>query len=405
MLGERSGLRGRGLLVVMACFFCHMGLGWTYVFGGLQPAVTEELEIGRGAFAAAAQTRNYVIALASPALGFLLVRVGAGPVFAAGLAILCGAAFALSAIESYAGLLSATLILGLGITCVGDITVGHAVSRWITRSRGAAFGMVYTASNLGGRSVVLAVAALAAGESWREGLQSAGLATLFLLLPFAALIRSPRPDEVEAPEIMHSEVASSDMDLHQAARTRSFWILVFVHLTYFAFAIAVVEHFVTYLIDEGTPPSVAAERWGLAIATGVASKLVFGFVSDRIPARWGMFILIGMLTLSSGLLILAPNPTFVWLFVFVFGFSYAARDVVTPLIVIDCFGVQYMAKVYGAIYPTLLVGGGAGAVLTGLCADWLGTYRPAFVIFAVLNLAAICLVPLLRHEGDAVAPS
>ena len=402
MVGERSGLRGRGLLVVMACFLCHMGLGFTYLPGALQADVTTELGLGRASYSAATQVRNYVVALASPGVGLLLVRFGARPVLAGGVAILCGAALCLSGARDWWGLVFSTLILGIGLTAVGDVTVGHAVSRWVSRSRGSALGIVYTASNLGGMLLVPLVAGLSEAHSWREALRFAGFGALGLL-PFAALVRSPRHDEVASELDASSEAHGVDMDLQQALRTRSFWILFFAHFAYFAYAVGVVEHFITYLRDAGVPRSEAANHWGRAIGLGIASKLAFGFLSDRIPARHGMLILLGAIALSSILLILAPRQPFLWLFVIVFGFSYAARDVVTPLIVIDCFGLRYMAQIYGAIFPTLLLGGSAGAILAGMCADWLGSYRPAFGGLAALNLAAFILVLALRRERDLVS--
>jgi hypothetical protein len=62
-----------------------------------------------------------------------------------------------------------------------------------------------------------------------------------------------------------------------------------------------------------------------------------------------------------------------------------------------------MAKIYGAILPTLLVGGGAGSILAGICADTFGSYLPAFGGLAALNLLALALLTLLRHERSPLA--
>jgi len=374
-----------------------MGLGYQYLYGALQPDVTQELGLGRGAYAAAGQARNYVIALTGPLVGMLLVRFGARPVFAVSLCILSTAALLLSTVDHWTQLLGATLLLGVGISGIGDITVGHAVSGWVRRSRGAALGFVYTASNFGGMLIVPLVAGIAAEESWRDAVRWTAIATLLLLLPFSALIR-PAPDDDDPDEPTAPEPDEGELDLRAAMRTRSFWILVFVHFTYFAYAVAVTEHFISYLLDAGVSREVAVSRWSTAVGLGILSKLSFGVISDRIPARYGMTLLLGLIALSSLTLLLPPSELVVWVFVVFFGFSYAARDVVTPLIVIDCFGLRYMAKIYGAIFPTLMIGGGAGGILSGLCFDSLGTYTPAFITLAALNVLAASLAPLLRPE-------
>ena len=399
---------------MLACFVCHMGLGYQYLYGALQLDVTEELELGRGAYAAAGQARNYVIALTAPLVGMLLVRFGARPVLAVSICILGAAAFLLSMVEHWTQLLGATMLLGVGVSGIGDITVGHAVSGWVRRSRGAALGFVYTASNFGGMLIVPFVAGLAAEETWRDAVRWTAMATVLLLLPFSALIR-PAPEaeaeeeeeEEEEEEATEPEASEGDLDLRAAMATRSFWILAFVHFTYFAYAVAVTEHFISYLLDAGVTREVAVSRWSTAVGLGILSKLSFGVISDRIPARYGMTLLLGLIALSSLMLLAPPSEAVVWVFVVFFGFSYAARDVVTPLIVIDCFGLRYMAKIYGAIFPTLMIGGGAGGILSGLCFDTLGTYAPAFITLAALNVLAAALAPLLRPErvGDRAPAS
>ncbi len=404
MQGEGSDLRGRALLVLAAAFACHMGLGFTYVFGPLQPDLTSELAVGRGEYAAVAQTRNYVVALTAPLVGLLVVRFGARPVLASSIGLLAAAAFLLSGVENLAGLLGATLLLGMGISGVGDITVGHAVSRWVVRSRGTALGILFTASNLGGMLLVPLIASMAAEESWRDALRYAGAATLVLLLPCSMLVLPPPATAADPADTDDAARASArDLDLRQALRTRSFWILVLAHLAYFSYVVAIVEHFVSFLMDRGLPHGEAAGFWGTAVGLGITSKLFFGFLSDRIPTRTGILIVFALLSLSSLTLLLAPAQPFLWFFVALFGFSYAARDVLTPLIVIECFGVRNMAKIYGAILPTLLVGGGAGSILAGICADTFGSYLPAFGGLAALNLLALALLTLLRHERSPLA--
>jgi predicted MFS family arabinose efflux permease len=381
-----------------------MGLGYQYLFGGLQPDITEELGLRRGAYAAAGQARNYVIALTGPLVGFLLVRLGARPVFAVSITILSAGAMLLSYADRWSELLGATLVLGVGISGVGDITVSHAISGWFDRARGTALGFVYTASNFGGMLLVPLVASFAADESWREALRMTALATLLLLLP-AAFIWPPPADSEETADVATPERGHGDMDLTAALRTRSFWILAFVHFTYFAYAVAITEHFISHLLDSGIPREVAVARWSTAIGLGIVSKLSFGYLGDRMAPRHAMTLLLGLIALSSLVLLLDPSEFFLWVFVVLFGFSYAARDVVTPLAIIDCFGLRYMAGIYGAIFPTLMIGGVAGAILSGLCFDWLGTYRPAFAALAVLNLAAVALTPLLRVERNRLDES
>ena len=81
-----------------------------------------------------------------------------------------------------------------------------------------------------------------------------------------------------------------------------------------------------------------------------------------------------------------------------FGFSYAARDVVYPLAIADCFGVRYLATIYGALMVVLAPAGALGPVLAGWCYDTMGSYDAAFGLFAGVNLAVLASLFLLRRE-------
>ena len=401
MLGQGTDFRGRALLVLAAAFACHMGLGFTYLFGPLQPDITGELGVGRAEYGAASQARNVVVGLTAPLIGVLAIRVGPRLVLATSFGVLCAASFALSSAQSYAGLVGGALLLGLGISGVGDITVGQAVASWFRRGRGTALGILYTASNTGGMLLVPLISGMAEEVGWREALQSFGVGALVVLLPCSLFVlpargavREDADPEAEGP----AEVPARDLDLREAARTRSFWILVYCHVSYFAFAVSVTDHFVAYLMESGLPRGEAAGFWGSAVGLGIASKLGFGFLSDRVAPQTSMLLFFALLSGSAGVLLLTPGQPFLWIFVVLFGFSYAARDVLTPVVVIHCFGLSNMAKIYGAIFPALVVGGMSGSYLTGLCADHLGTYTPGFAAFGAMNLLALVLVPRLRRE-------
>ena len=98
------------------------------------------------------------------------------------------------------------------------------------------------------------------------------------------------------------------------------------------------------------------------------------------------------------LLLLLPQPGLVWVFVVSYGFSAAARDVVTPLIVAHCFGVRRLAEIYGWLMLTLLPGGTLGPIFAGYVHDRTGSYDLAFQVFAGLNVLSLLLLMLVRDE-------
>jgi cyanate permease len=113
-----------------------------------------------------------------------------------------------------------------------------------------------------------------------------------------------------------------------------------------------------------------------------------------------MLLTFGSLTAGSWLLLgLAVVPALRPVFLTVHGITVAAENVLLPLMVVACFGARHMPAIYGALMLALLPGGVVGPLAAAWSFDALGTYRPAFVAFAVgnvLTLAALVWLPIRR---------
>jgi MFS family permease len=248
-------------------------------------------------------------------------------------------------------------------------------------------------------------------HSWREALLAIGLGGAALILPFAAfVVRDRRPGaDSGASTAAASEAREADagdagpqLTLSQALRTRSFWALYFALFVFFFYFLAVLDHFVATLEDTGTGKQTAATYFRYAILMGLVSKIGMGAFADALSARLAFLVNHILLTLSSLLLLVLPVDGAVPLFVILFGFSYAARDVVYPLIITECFGVRQLAPIYGALM-TVLLPASAGGIFAGWVFDRFGNYDMAYGTFAVLNLFVFATIFLLRREAPRSA--
>lgn len=396
---ERGSIRA--LFVVLGGLICQMGLGYNYVFGVLAPDVIADFGWTKAEFAGARAPQLWVMALASPVVGFLVVRTGPRAVLV-GSTVLLGAAFlVLSRMETLWQLYAVMCVQALSVTGLGDITVGQLVARWFGRRRGLALGAVYTGSNLGGALLVRSVGVIAAPGAWRDVFQAMGGAALLVLLPAALFaVREPRGLEGAVTDSAEADVGEVDLGLAEAARTRSFWILGAALATFFFYFVAVLDHLVLYLTEEGFSSAAARGHLSNAILLGMVSKVGFGWVADRLTPRTATLVDFSLLAASSLLLLLPPDPALVWVFVVVFGFSAAARDVVYPLVLVHCFGVRAMAQIYGVLMLALPAGA-LGAWYAAAISDGFGDYGRAFATFAVVNVATVVALLFLRDERVA----
>jgi MFS family permease len=403
----QGDIRGRALWVLFGCLVCQTGLGFGYAFAPLAPDLLAEFGWSRAALASARAPQIWVIALASPAVGLLTARFGARAVLASS-ALILGAAFAgVAAMQAWWQFALLWGAVGLGVAGLGDIAVGSVVTRWVVRGRGLALGFVYTGSNLGGFVATRAVAAVADHTSWRVAILCLSAAAVGLLLPAALFAVRERGAGVVARAAAREGPGlppDRDLDVRAALRTRSFWAIAISLVSFWIYLLALLEHLVLFLVDHGMPRDEAAGHLSNAIFLGIFSKVAFGALSDRLSPRVALLLDFGLLAASSGLLLLLPDPTLIWLFVGVFGFSYAARDVVTPLIVAHCFGVRHLAQIYGVLMVSFLPGGTFGPIFAGWVHDRTGSYDAAFATFALLNALSFAALALVRVERRARTP-
>jgi predicted MFS family arabinose efflux permease len=402
----RGDLRGRALVVVLGCLICQMGLGFGYVFGPLAKEIITELGWTRAEYSFTRLLQLAAMAGASPLVGLWTVRHGARRVLVLATVLLSVLFLLLARMHTLYAYWALMIGIGVALTGLGDVTVGQTVSQWVERRRGLALGLVFVGSNLGGVLLVPAAVALAEATDWRTAMHGLAAVGIGVLLPAALLLVRNRHGPVErvdpagGSDPRRSGPAggrADDLGLGEAIRTRSFWILLLSLFSFFFYFLAMLEHLVLYLTDEGMSRPAATAFYTTAVGLGIWSKLGLGLLADRIRARGALTLVYGGITVSSLLLLADPGPAGLWVFVATFGFSYAARDVVHPLIVTWCFGLRNMASIYGTMMLMLVVGG-VGPYFAAAVHDATGRYTLAFEVFAILNVVTLGSLLGLRDE-------
>ncbi len=380
----------------------QLGLGYGYVGGPLASLLEADFGWSRAEIAASRGMQPFLLALASPLVGFLTVRFGARFVLASGALVLAVTFMVGASVQTWAQLAGMWAIQGLSVTLLGDIAVGSVVVQWTQRSRALALGIAYTGANIGGAIAARALVAIAETSSWRTGMFVLGAGALVVILPAALfMIRERGGEQGPATEVEPSEPEET-LPLRAIVATRSFWVLVFSHVSYWLFMLMVLEQLVFMLEDLGLSRSDATAHLANLTLLGGVSKVGFGALVQvlRMSARNAMLLDFALLVLAAIVLFFLEDGWVVTAFVVLFGFGYAARDVVTPLAIADCYGAGAVAQVYGLLMLTFLVSP-LGPILAGLSFDRTGSYAPAIIGVGVLLLVSFFSIFLLRDERAA----
>lgn len=411
----RAAERG---LVVLACFVCQLGLGYTYLFSAVLPEATAELGWTRAEFSSGRIPYFLMTALGGLAAGQWTVRYGARPVLVTGALALAGALTLLSRMQDLATYWVAQLLYGLFMAGLGDVAIAGVLTAWVRRRRGLALGFVYAASNVAGFFVPLIFARGVEARGWRATLLAMGLAGGAALLPFAWLAGRRAPVKTSSAQVVeqaparrpHALAGERALSISEALRTRSFWLLLSGIFFFFVFFLGMNDAFVAFLLDLGMSRSEAAGYYALATGVGGLSKLAAGALGDRLHPKLTLLVDHALLVASALLLLALPHPVALWVFLACYGLGIAARDVVYPLAIGFSFGERTMPAIYGALMMALMVAAPLGSWIASSVRDRTGSYAPAFAGFALMNALVFLSLLALRREdvqasGDQVRPA
>lgn len=392
--GAPPGETWRDGLVVLGCLACQIGMGaGAYIFPVFLKPIAEDLGWSRTIYSLAHPILSTSVALAAPVVGRFADRRGPRPVLVVGGLLMSLSLLAAGEMDRPAHFYAIAVVMGIAVSCLGDLPTGAAIAGRFESRRGLALGTVYIGSSIGGSIGPLLGTALAVGASWRFGFTGLG-AVLWLFVVPAALLVGPRR-EVGASD---ADGASSPWTTRMLVRTRDFWLLFWVIFVFYLYRLGVNAHLVAYLSDLGLSDQLAAGGFSLMVGIGIVGKLASGGLADRMGARPAVLLNFVLIAIASFLLLIPGVGAILGVFLLVHGFATAAEDVVIPLIVARRFGSDSLATVYGLLMLALIPGGSIGPVLAGWIHDVVGSYTSAFALFAAGNVTAVVALAMVRER-------
>ena len=156
---------------------------------------------------------------------------------------------------------------------------------------------------------------------------------------------------------------------------------------------AVVNHIPSYAESIHFSSSTAALTLSFGLAMNVLSKILFGFLSDKIGVKYTVIFMCAV-NLVSGILLLNASSAGVLLAgSFLFGTVFAATTTGNVLMTKELFKEGY-DKAYPLINFLGAVFGAVATVLLGVLYDVTGSYRMMFVLTVIFEVVSILTVNL-----------
>ena len=179
-----------GWWVTIAAFFIILVASSSplYVFSALIDPLEEEFGWSRAAIGAGPSIAAVMVGLTTPVAGYLVDRVGAPRLLAAGVLLVGGGNLVMSQIQGLWQFYIFVAVLAVGMGLAGLPVCAVAVAHWFVKKRGRALGIMSAGAGASGLMVVLA-AFLIAPLGWRTGLMIVGISQLAICIPLALTVR------------------------------------------------------------------------------------------------------------------------------------------------------------------------------------------------------------------------
>ncbi len=362
-----------------------------YTFGIFLKPLAAEFGWSREAISAAFGIAAMMVAVASPAIGYLLDRFPPRRIILPCLAIFgCGFA-SLSLLTPHLWHLYAVFfVLGLVGNGTAQMAYSRAVSSWFERRRGAALALVMSGGAIGAIVLPPAADALIRLVGWRTAYLALGGMVLAIGLPTAALLIRERGSHSSGTH-QQAEGAS----VRDATASRVFWILVTVLFCSSIAQNGAIAHLSALLTDRG----VSARGGALAISAmggaSLAGRLITGGLLDRFFAGRVSFVLLAVAALGTFVLSGAESLTTGVLAAALIGFGMGGQADVIPYVLSRYFGLRSFSMLYGLTWTFYAVAGALGPILMGKVFDVTGSYEALLVRLALVTLAVASLMLFL----------
>ncbi|MBV8136020.1 MAG: MFS transporter [Deltaproteobacteria bacterium] len=327
-----------------------------------------------------------------PIVGWLVDRIEARRVMLLG-ALTTGIGFlAASRADGYYALLAANLIVAIGVTAATLIPASLVIASWFGQRRGLAMGLTFAGTSLGGAAmIVIANKAIALG-GWRAGYVAMALPMLLIVAPLVMFVVRGRPSSgsvVGEPTIKQAApVELPGVELSEAFRTRSFWLIGIAEFFYACAIGGILVHLVVYLIAAGYTAGLAASSLSMIYLMSTFGKLSMGPSADRLSPRIVLSFVFAGAAIGTLLLLRARSGPMLAGFIVLVGIASGTPLVLLPLVFIQSLGLKRLGSVQGVAGIFATLGAAIGPVTAGRIFDVSGSYAIAFGVFAAMWLGA-----------------
>jgi len=277
------------------------------------------------------------------------------------------------------------------------VAVQILVSRTFHASQGTAIGAALLGTSLGSVLVPLVITALVATLGWRLAFPALSLGIWIIVMPMLIFFM-PKGARSERPSTPEQHAAAGPQGLIHAMKvmkTGQFWLLAGATFLTATVDQGFIQHQVLILNDVNLSREAAALAVSAIGLVGIVCRVLVGNILDS-SSNKGLSVLYSTLTVASLLAFYLVSPIVLMAFVVLRAAGHAAVLVDTTVMTKHVFGLKNFGTMVGVFTAITSIGFATGPWIMGRLYDMNGNYNVAFVLFALMPLAAAVMTWMLK---------
>lgn len=405
---KKEGLYYGWIVVALLFVIGIIGFGMRFSFGVFFKSLQEDFGWSRASTSGIFSVYMILCAVFVILSGWALDRYGSRAVITAmGFFTALGLILTSKVSSPWHLFVTYSLLLAMGTGGLYVISMA-TVTRWFTKRRGLALGIVSAGASISMMVMGPLSAYLISVYGWQTACLIIGLMGFFIVTPCGLLLRrapseiatAPRGEKLEATnrgspvEQNHNEPAG--LSLSQSVKTRNFWLIVFIMFIFSFCVFIVMTHLVPHAIDLGIDPIQAASLLSFIGGGGAIGRISMGRISDSIGTKRA-YIICPLLMAGAMLWLIELSDLWMfYLFAAIFGFAFGGIGPVNAAFIGNAFGLRHLGVIMGFMDVGWQVGAAVGPVFAGYLFDIRDSYVFAFFSGMIAALLVAVLILFLK---------
>ena len=358
----------------------------------------------------------FATAILSLFVGYLVDRFAPRPMMIIGSIIFVGVLLAYRYITTLDQMKMIYVGFSVALALNGILPSMVVTSRWFSKYRGLAVGILLMASSFGGAVLPLVIGPILEEQGWRITLLTvAGIGFVMMVLPCVFILRNDPTEKNTVPDGGASDVAAvseksevkgvvAGIALVDAMKTPMFYLLAFSTAVMWFCISGVVQHQSIYLgSDLGLPGPQLAQVFSVFFFSSVVGKVLFGWLSDKFAKVNIMLLAAANLTVGLVVLRLIDGDSMpsIYAYAVIYGIGFSGAFTMIQLMIAELFAGPTYGRILGVYVFIDTLAGGVGIAVLGRMRVASESYLPAINLMIALCVAAFICVLLIKRSINA----